>query len=142
MAYERNGNQFSMAGQLDVLILLRMRTGRSWIVNEAVYTRFREKELRIYTKGNCLSNSPIIIGHHLLWLDYHFVRMSQTRSLSPSHFPFLPLSTMPYFPLGHLVEQYFFILKHFLFVSSQVISLPTSCVQIHKHVHSCSGQDI
>lgn len=77
-----------MAGQLDVLILLRMRTGRSWIVNEDVYTRFREKELRIYTKGNCLSNSPIIIGHHLLWLDYHFVRMSQTRSLSPSHFPF------------------------------------------------------
>lgn len=71
--------------------------------NESVYTRIREKKLRIYTQGNCLSNSPTI-KHYLLWLNCHFLRTPQTHSLVPSDFPLLPLFTIVY-PLGHREQR-------------------------------------
>lgn len=53
--------------------------------NEGVYTRPREKELRIHTKGSCLSNSAILKEHYLLWPNYPFLRTSQTQSRAPGY---------------------------------------------------------
>lgn len=55
--------------------------------NEGVYTRPREKELRTDTKGTCLSNSAIIKEYYLLWLNYRFLRTSQTQSRWPGYSP-------------------------------------------------------
>lgn len=71
--------------------------------NESVYTTAREKKLRIYTQGDCFSNSPTI-NHYPLWLNCYFLSTPQTHSLAPSYFPFLPLFTIVY-PLGHTEQS-------------------------------------